>query len=104
MDDIRVVYISIPRDEADAFARSIVEERLAACVNIVPKIESYYWWDGTVNHDNEALLIVKTTAKKFPELKEYVQENHPYELPELIALPLIDGLAEYVAWVREETK
>jgi periplasmic divalent cation tolerance protein len=104
MEDIRVVYISIPRDEADAFARQIVEERLAACVNIVPKIESYYWWDGAINHDNEALLIVKTTQKKFAALREYVQENHPYELPELIALPLVDGLPEYIAWIREETK
>jgi periplasmic divalent cation tolerance protein len=104
MEDIRVVYISIPRDEADAFARQIVEERLAACVNIVPKIESYYWWDGAINHDNEALLIVKTTQKKFAALREYVQENHPYELPELIALPLVDGLPEYITWIREETK
>jgi periplasmic divalent cation tolerance protein len=104
MENVRVVFISIPRGDADAFARQLVEERLAACVNIVPMMESYYWWDDVVNHDNEALLIVKTTAERFGDLQEYVEEHHPYDLPELIALPLVDALPEYVAWIHKETE
>ena len=103
MESIRVVYISIPQDEADRMARSLVEERLAACVNIVPKISSYFWWDDKVQHDDEALLIVKTTVEKFPRLMEFVLENHPYELPEIIGLPLVSAFPDYVAWVKAET-
>ena len=101
---IRVVFISIPRSEAGKLARDLVEQRLAACINIVPKIESYFWWDEAVQHDEEALLICKTTDEKFPALMAYTQETHPYELPEIIALPLAEGLPEYLAWVRHETE
>lgn len=104
MDTIRVVYISIPREEAKEMAKGIVENRLAACTNIVPKIESYFWWDETVQFDEEALLIVKTTQDRFPELMQYVRDNHPYELPEIIGLPLVAAFPEYVTWVKDETK
>ena len=104
MESVRVVYISVPREEAKAFARQIVEERLAACVNIVPKIESFYWWDEEINHDEEALLIVKTTHDRFPDLQEFVLANHPYDVPELIAFSLTDALPEYVAWIKGEVE
>ncbi len=104
METIRIVYISIPRDEAKSMARKLVEERLAACVNILPKIEAYYWWDDAVQYDEEALLLVKTTQAKFDPLVEYILEHHPYDMPEVVALPLADGLPEYVAWVRHETQ
>ncbi len=102
METIRVVYISIPHDEAEKMARELVEQRLAACVNVVPRIRSYFWWDDAVQEDDEALLIVKTTQRKFKQLTAYVIENHPYELPEIIALPLVEGSGEYVAWVKRE--
>lgn len=102
MESVRVVFISIPREEANAFARQLVRERLAACANIVPKIESYYWWDGEINHDDEAMLIVKTTHDKFPDLQAFVLANHPYDVPELIGFPLADGLPEYVSWLKGE--
>ncbi len=102
MESVRIVYISIPRDEAEKMALALVEQRLAACVNVVPRIESYFWWDDAVQTDQESLLIVKTTKAKFERLTEYVIENHPYELPEIIALPLIAALPEYVAWVKRE--
>ncbi len=103
MESIRVVYISIPRDEAEKMAHALVEQRMAACINIVPRIHSIFWWDDAVQTDEESLLIVKTTKGKFPELMAYVVENHPYELPEVIALPLIAAFPEYVEWVKEET-
>lgn len=102
METIRVVYISIPYDEAEKMARELVEQRFAACVNIVPRIRSFFWWDEAVQDDDEALLIVKTTQRKFKQLTEYVIENHPYELPEIIAMPLVEGSAEYIAWVKRE--
>jgi periplasmic divalent cation tolerance protein len=103
-DETRVVFISIPREEASRFARELVEQQLAACVNIIPKIESFYRWEGKVLTDAEALLIVKTSLSKFSALEEYVMENHPYELPELIAMPITEGLNEYLSWVRRETE
>ncbi|MCB2201332.1 divalent-cation tolerance protein CutA [bacterium] len=104
MESIRIVYISIPRDEANQFGRELVENRLCACVNIIPKIESYFWWDGEVEKDEESLLLVKTTQERFPALMEWVREHHPYDVPEVISVPLADGLPEYVAWVKSETK
>lgn len=103
MQNIRIVYISIPRDEADRMALALVQERLAACVNIVPKITSFYWWEDAVQTDDEALLIVKTTVQRFQALMDYVLENHPYELPEIIGLPVSSAYPDYVAWVKTET-
>lgn len=101
--DIRVVFVSIPREEAKTFAKKLVEERLAACVNIVPKMESYYWWDGKVLEDSESLLLIKTTAARFGDLQQYVMDRHPYDLPEIVALPITEGLPDYLKWVAEET-
>lgn len=102
--DICVVFVSLPRDEARNMARALVDNHLAACVNILPRIESYFTWEGKAEFDEEALLIIKTTAARFEELKEFVEENHPYELPEIIAIPVIAGLSEYVEWVKKESQ
>ena len=101
---IRVVFITLPRDEANRLGRELVERRLAACINMVPKIESYFWWDDAVEHDEEAMIIAKTTEEKFDALMEYVADHHPYDLPEVIGFPLSEGLPEYLAWVRKETE
>ncbi len=103
-EDIRVVFVSIPREEASPFARALVEERLAACVNIVPKMESFYRWEGKVLSDSEALLIVKTTKSRFDALRAYITERHPYDLPEIVALPVSEGLPDYLAWVTDQTE
>ncbi len=101
--DVRVVFVTIPRDKAQEMARLVVGNRLAACVNIAPQIESFYWWEGQVRSDNEALLIMKTTAAKFDDLRSFVVENHPYDLPEIIALPVEQGFEAYLKWVIDET-
>ena len=103
MDTVRVVYISIPREEADKMSRELVANRLAACVNVLPKITSYFWWEDEVQSDEESLLIVKTTEERFDELLSFVRENHPYELPEVIAMPLANAFGDYVDWVKQET-
>ena len=103
-EEVRIVFVSIPRDEAGAFARALVEERLAACVNIIPKMESFYRWEGKVLSDSEALLIVKTTKGRFDTLRMYVEEHHPYDLPEIVALPVSEGLPDYLAWVSDQTE
>ncbi|RKX27233.1 MAG: divalent-cation tolerance protein CutA [Candidatus Zixiibacteriota bacterium] len=102
IEKIRIVFISLPRDEVKRIARGLVENRLAACVNIIPRIESYYRWDDRVEHDEEALLFVKTTSDKFEDLRTWVIDNHPYDLPEIIAVPLSEGNSDYIAWIKME--
>lgn len=101
--DVCVVFVSLPRDEARNMAKALVENRLAACVNILPKIESFFMWEGQAQFDEEALLIIKTTLARFDALREFVEEAHPYELPEIIAIPVTHGLSEYIDWVKKES-
>lgn len=97
-----LVLITAPADErAGALARALVEERLAACVNLVPQIRSVYRWEGRVQEDGETLLLVKTTAAALPALERRVGELHPYELPEFLVLPELAGSAGYLGWVRD---
>lgn len=103
MRDLIVVLITAPPDKAGTIARILVEERLAACVNIVREIRSIYRWQGKIEDASEALLIVKTTAKRMDDLKAKILEIHPYETPEIIALPVADCLEKYLTWVNEET-
>ncbi|MCH9032377.1 MAG: divalent-cation tolerance protein CutA [candidate division Zixibacteria bacterium] len=103
MHTIYTVLITAPVNESGKIARILVEERLAACVNIVPEIRSIYRWQGKIEEESESLLIVKTTAERMDELKSRVLEIHPYNVPEIIALPVADGLEKYLNWVRDET-
>lgn len=97
-----VVLITVPSEEvARSIARALVEERLAACVNILPGLTSVYRWQGEVVEDQEVLLIVKTTTFAFPRLKERVLALHPYTVPEIIALPIAEGHGAYLSWLRE---
>lgn len=87
--------------DAAAFARTIVEERLAACVNVLPLMTSVYRWKGSVERDPEQLLIMKTTADRVDVLEARVRALHPYELPEFLVLPASGGSIGYLDWVRE---
>ncbi len=103
-EQIRIVFITTSRDAARPMAKLLVEKRLAACVNIVPKIESIYWWDEAVNEDSEALLICKTTVSKLDALMTWVNDTHSYDVPEVLAVKLDAGLPDYLAWVHKETE
>lgn len=103
MQTIRVVFITVPVDEAKKMARGIVENRLAACVNMVPKIESFFWWEDQLQQENESLLIVKTTELVLDKLVEFVKQEHPYDIPEIITMPVAEGLPDYINWVIEES-
>jgi periplasmic divalent cation tolerance protein len=99
-----VVYITAPNEEEAAkIARALVKERLAGCVNIIKNIRSIYSWQGKIEDDRELLMIVKTRAELFSSLKTRVKELHSYTVPEIIALPIVDGSEEYLAWLRETT-
>ena len=91
-------------DCADTIATTLVEERLAACVNQLPGLRSVYRWEGKVDRAEEVLLLIKTTDDRLPALTARVQALHPYELPELIAVEAAGGLAPYLAWVAEQTR
>lgn len=102
--DTLLVYCTAPDpDTARELARTLVDERLAACVNIVPGLSSLYRWQGRVYEDAEALLLMKTTAARYPALQERLRALHPYELPEIVAVPLSAGLPAYLDWVGAQT-
>jgi len=100
-DPVLLCYCTYPDSpKADGFARTLVEEGLATCINRLPGVRSTYRWEGKVHSDIEELLLIKTTAARFEALKARVLELHPYELPELIAVPVERGHEAYLAWVR----
>jgi periplasmic divalent cation tolerance protein len=98
-----VVLSTFPDAETAArIARALVEEQLAACVNVVPAVRSIYRWDGKVCDEAEALAVIKTTAERYAALAARIAELHPYQVPELIALPLADGHPPYLAWLADQ--
>jgi periplasmic divalent cation tolerance protein len=104
MTDALVVLVTTPTPERAAeLARALVEERLAACGNVVPGVRSIYRWEGKVQDDAEALLVLKTTRARFEALRDRVLALHPYEVPEIVALPIEAGSARYLAWIAAET-
>ena len=90
-------------DEAARIAGALVSERLAACVNIVPGIDSVYRWEGQVARDREVLMIIKTTDERYAELERRVKDLHSYGTPELLALRIERGSEQYLSWLREST-
>jgi len=102
MTGVLSVYVTAAsRDEADKIAGAVVEERLAACANIFPGVQSVYRWQGKVERAEECALVIKTTAEGFAALEARVKELHSYECPCIVAWPVVAGNAEYLEWVRE---
>jgi len=100
-----LVLTTVPNKEtAQKLARGLVEERLAACVTISSACESYYWWQDKIYQEEELILFIKTSASLFKELKEKILDLHPYQVPEIIALPIFRGYSKYLAWIDKETK
>jgi periplasmic divalent cation tolerance protein len=99
-----VVLVSCPSAEKAAeIARVLVEERLAACATVVPSVRSIYRWEGKVQEEAEALLLAKTEARRFEDLRRRVLALHPYEVPEVLALPVEAGHRPYLDWIAEST-
>ena len=101
---VRAVLTTVPNAEvASALARSLVEERLAACVNVLPGVRSVYRWEGAIQEDEEVLLIIKTQATRSDALAARIKDLHPYEIPEVVVLPAVGGSLPYLEWVESET-
>jgi periplasmic divalent cation tolerance protein len=97
-----VVTTTSTREEADALALGAVGARVAACVQVGGPIQSTYHWDGAVRTEQEWSVVLKTTAHRYPALESYLRSAHPYEVPEILAVPVIAGNPEYLSWVREQ--
>ena len=105
MTDKRIVLTTAgSAEEARKIARELLERRLAACVNIVPQVESIYRWQGKVESAQEWLLLIKTTAAMFSAVRDAIRELHSYELPECVLLNIEDGSAEYLDWLANAVK
>ena len=102
--NIVVVLVTCPTlAVARRLARHVIGRRLAACVNIVPSVESVFRWNGKIEHSRESLLVIKTTAQSIERLRRALIALHPYDVPEVIALPVVAGHLPYLAWVRSST-
>ncbi|MGA2345367.1 MAG: divalent-cation tolerance protein CutA [Candidatus Sulfotelmatobacter sp.] len=105
MTDKRIVLSTAgSEDEARKLARHLVEHQLAACVNIVPQIESIYRWQGKVESSREWLLLIKTSAERFSAVRDAIRELHSYELPECVVLTIEDGSPDYLQWLADSVK
>ena len=103
METLLVVTNCPDEESANAIALAVVEARLAACVNILPRVQSIYRWQGNVESATEIPLLIKSTAANYPALEQAIAGLHPYEVPEIIALPITQGLPAYLNWVAAET-
>ncbi len=90
------------QEEASRIAEALVEERLAACVSIMPRVQSIYRWQGSVERAEELLLLVKTNGQRFPAVRDRIVELHSYDTPEIVALPIADGAEKYLSWLRDQ--
>jgi periplasmic divalent cation tolerance protein len=100
-----VVLCTVPSAEVGAqLGRDMVEAQLAACVNIMPAVRSIYRWQDAVHDDSEAQLLIKTRASRFEALLAWIRSHHPYEEPEVIALPIAQGSPSYLAWITAQTQ
>jgi len=98
-DKIVVLITTNSEEEAHEIAELLINRRKAACVNIVPRVDSLFWWEGKPGLAQESLLVVKSKALLFPEIVELVKRVHSYEVPEIIALPIVGGSEDYLEWL-----
>lgn len=104
MADYILVFVTVPNEnEGERIARTLVEEKLAACVNMVKNIRSIYRWQGKIEDDQEFLLIIKSRGELFKILEKRVKELHSYTVPEVISLPILKGSEEYLGWLKDST-
>lgn len=100
-----VIFVTASNNkEARKIAKALIGNKLAACVNILDKIKSFFWWQGKINKADEALLIIKSRKEKLPKIIKTVKSIHSYEVPEIIALPIIDGERNYLRWLDDSLR
>ncbi|MEW6159627.1 MAG: divalent-cation tolerance protein CutA [Verrucomicrobiota bacterium] len=100
-----IVLVTVPnRKTARMLARGALDQRLVACANLVPQIESHYWWQGRIESSREWLIVFKTTRSRLKPLEKFVLENHPYDTPEFLAVPLTSGTERYLNWLGESVR
>ncbi|NKI71666.1 divalent cation tolerance protein CutA [Collimonas pratensis] len=105
MSEALLILTSLPDlASAQALARQLVERKLAACVNLLPAMQSVYRWQGQVEQAFETTLLIKTAAHRYAELESAIKAAHPYAVPEIIALPIVAGLPAYLNWITAETQ
>ncbi len=104
MSDFVIVLTTLPVDvDATPIADALIGERLAACVNVLPPMQSTYRWQGTVEHDNERQVVIKTSRLRVDALWQRLRDLHPYEVPEFVVIPIADGNQAYLNWIGETT-
>ncbi len=103
-NQIAVLLSTCPVDAAERLARVLVERRLAACVNVVPGVRSFYWWEGELQMDGESLLVIKCPRDGVDTLTTELVEAHPYDVPEVVAFDVVGGNSAYFEWVRKSTE
>jgi periplasmic divalent cation tolerance protein len=101
-DKILVLSTCGTAEEAEKIAQDLVNQRLAACVNVVAGVRSFYQWEGALQDSQETLLLIKSTRELFPRLQAELTRLHSYEVPEIVALPVVDGAERYLAWIDAE--
>lgn len=101
-DKIVVLSACGSSEEAEQLARKLVAQRLAACVTLIPQVRSFYRWEGVITDSAESLLVIKTSRELFAKLRLALETAHSYEVPEILALPVIEGSANYLSWMDTE--
>lgn len=102
MNLMLIVLTTTPNlEEAESLAEKIVAERLAACVQVLPQMKSFYFWEGALQKESEHLLLIKTLDEKFAELEKFIRENHSYDVPEIVAIPSEKVSESYLAWMKD---
>lgn len=105
MEQTLLVLTNMPDEQsAQALALQLVELKLAACVNILPSVQSVYRWQGEIEQAIEITMMIKTTRARYAEVEVAIRKNHAYQVPEIIALPIVEGWPDYLGWIAQETK
>ena len=105
MNKYILVLTTVPDEKSgQKIAKQLVKERLSACVTVSAASESFYWWQGEISNEKEHILFIKTKAALFTNLEKKIKEIHPYEVPEIVALPFLEGSTKYLNWIEKETK
>ena len=100
-----VVFVTVPsRKSAKVISELLLKKKLAACVNIISGVESYFWWEGKIDRAKELLLVIKTKKGLFTRLVEAVRSEHPYSVPEIISLPIVAGNKKYLEWINDSCR